>query len=161
MAKVSPRYFQLRYNKVVEVLLTDEEFSFILKDPSKKIDGDIYWKVNKRHLPAWSFRVPVATDHGWPLFIHGSFNPKTKSLSFVLVLQSEGRIYGLDMGKSHRNPQGKQVGRVHKHSWTESYRDKVAYVPADITSPASNPKAVWQEFCKEARIQHNGTLRIR
>ena len=142
-------------------MLTDEEFSFILKDPSKKIEGDIYWKVNKSHLPAWIFRVPVASDCGWPLFIHGTYNPKTNSLSFVLVLQSEGRIYGLDMGKSHRNPQGDQVGRKHKHSWTESNRDKEAYAPNDITSPASNPKAVWQEFCKEAKVHHNGSLRRR
>jgi hypothetical protein len=69
-----------------------------------------------------------------------------------------GRVYGLDIGKDHHNPQCEQVGEKHKHRWTERFRDKEAYVPHDITAPASDPVAVWQQFCIEARLEHNGKL---
>ena len=69
-----------------------------------------------------------------------------------------GRIYGLDLGKDHHNPQCNQVGEKHKHKWTEQFRDKQAYVPDDITEAASDPQAVWKQFCGEARLSHNGTL---
>ncbi|MGH8191833.1 MAG: DUF6978 family protein, partial [Rhodanobacteraceae bacterium] len=42
------------------------------------------------------------------------------------------RIYGLDLGKDHHNPQCNQVGEKHKHRWTDQYRDKEAYEPRDI-----------------------------
>jgi hypothetical protein len=31
-------------------------------------------------------------------------------------------------------------------------------VPPDITAPATEPEKVWEEFCQEARINHNGTM---
>ena len=139
-------------------MLTESEFSLILKDCSKRIEGDIAWNEGKNYLSAWTFRVAVESGFGWPLFVHGSFNPRILGLTFALILPSQGRIYGLDLGKSHRNPSGEQVGRKHKHSWSEQNKDKMAYTPTDITAPASDPSAVWRQFCVEARIQHNGKL---
>lgn len=146
---------------MVGTLLTDDEFSSILEDFSKRIEGDITWVEDKNHLPAWTFSVLVESEAGWPLSVNGSYNPRTRRLSYALILQTEGRIYGLDMGKRHRNPRGEQVGRKHKHRWSERYRDKVAYTPNDITASAADPAAVWREFCAEAQIQHNGNLRRR
>ena len=57
------------------------------------------------------------------------------------------------------NPTCEQVGEKHKHRWSERYGDKEAYVPVDVSAPASNPVAVWREFCAEARIRHDGRMR--
>jgi hypothetical protein len=58
------------------------------------------------------------------------------------------------------NPDGRLVGEKHKHRWTELHQAKEAYVPPDITSPVSDPVAVWTQFCAEASITHNGTLQV-
>jgi hypothetical protein len=69
-------------------------------------------------------------------------------------------VYGLDLGKDHHNPQCDQVGERHKHRWTEKLRDKEAYVPKDITESASEPVAVWIQFCAEAKLTHDGKLTV-
>ena len=138
--------------------LTQAEFEALLTDASKRIERDIAWQEDEDHSPSLEFRAEVASDSGWPLFVRGSFNPLIPALSFALILQNAGRIHALDLGKDHHNPECTQVGETHKHRWTEALRDKEAYVPADITAPASDPVAVWRQFCAEARIAHRGTL---
>jgi hypothetical protein len=91
--------------------------------------------------------------------VRGSYNPLIGALSYVLILQTVGRVYALDLGKEHYNPQCDHVCEKHKHRWTERFRDKEAYVPEDITANAADPVAVWRQFCAEARITHQGTLR--
>ena len=138
--------------------LTDAEFTSILRDSTKCINGDIVWREDMDHSPAWEFRAKVASQDGWPIFVKGRYNRDAGTLTYVLILKTEGRIYALDMGKDHRNPQGDVVGDKHKHRWSEAYRDKEAYVPDDLTAPVSDPVAVWTQFCDEARIRHNGKL---
>jgi hypothetical protein len=138
--------------------LTNAEFAALLDDPTKRIDGDIHWDDDEDHSPSVEFRVPVASDPGWPLFVRGSFNRLAGALSFALILQTAGRIYALDLGKDHHNPQCFRVGDLHKHRWAEQFRDKEAYVPKDITASVTDPVAVWRQFCVEARITHNGVL---
>jgi hypothetical protein len=138
--------------------LTNAEFSAMLEDTSKRISGDIEWREDEDHSPVLEFRASVESDTGWPLFVRGSYNRLAGALTYALVLKTEGRIYALDLGKDHHNPQCNQVGEKHKHRWTEQYRDKEAYVPDDITSPVTDPVAVWEQFCAEACIEHMGTL---
>ena len=138
--------------------LTNTEFATILNDTSKQLDGDIIWQEDEDHSPCVEFRAEVQSAAGWPLFVRGSYNPLIPALSYVLILKTAGRVYGLDLGKDHHNPQCNQVGEKHKHVWTERFRDKEAYVPADITASASDPVAVWGQFCVEAEITHNGTM---
>jgi hypothetical protein len=64
----------------------------------------------------------------------------------------------LDLGKDHHNPQCQQVGECHKHNWTERFRDKEAYVPADITASPAQPVDAWHQFCAEAGIDHQGQM---
>lgn len=90
--------------------------------------------------------------------MRGGFNPLIPALSFVLILKTAGRVYALDLGKDHHNPQCNQVGEKHKHKWTEQFRDKEAYVPHDITASASDPVEVWRQFCSEAKLTHMGRL---
>lgn len=143
---------------VEKVGLTNTEFEAILNDSSKRIDGDIVWQQDEDHSYAVEFRVEVQSDAGWPLVVRGSYNPLIPALSYVLILKTAGRVYALDLGKKHHNPQCVLVGEKHKHRWTERFRDKEAYVPGDITAPASDPVAVWKQFCTEANIHHTGVL---
>ena len=138
--------------------LTDVEWDSVLSDPSKRIDGDIEWVEDEYRSPARCFRAKVDSTAGWGLLVHGRYNPLAETLSYTLFLNTEGRIYGLDMGKEHHNPQCDRVGDPHKHRWSERYRDKEAYVPKDITAPISDPVSVWKQFCAEAGIDHNGQM---
>ncbi len=138
--------------------LTNAEFASILEDGSKRIEGNIAWCEDEDHSPTMEFRAEVLSAMGWPLFVRGSYNRLAGALTYALILKPEGRIYALDLGKDHHNPQCTQVGEKHKHRWTEQMRDKEAYVPADITAPVSDPVSVWREFCAEARIEHKGNL---
>ncbi len=38
------------------------------------------------------------------------------------------------------------------------YKDKQTYEPQDITANQDNPVAVWEQFCQEAIIHHNGIM---
>jgi len=139
--------------------MTKAEFEAILRDETKIIEGDIMWSEDEDHSPAVVFRTDVQTEAGWPLFINGNHNPLIPRTSYHLIHRQVGRIYGLDHGKEHPNPDGSgRVGEKHKHQWTEEFRDTCAYVPEDITAPPDDPVAVWEQFCREAGITHRGHM---
>lgn len=140
--------------------MTQAEFEAIVADASKRIDGNILWSEDEDHSPAVEFRAEVISAPGYPLFTRGSYNREARKLSYVLIHRGEGRIYGLCLGTDHHNPPCDYVGERHKHRWSESLRDKEAYVPADITVGANDLHAAWQQFCSEARIIHNGVLHL-
>lgn len=143
--------------------LTDAEFAAILDGP-KLINGDIRWETSPDRSGNLIFRKDVETgfelgEHSG-LFLTGFHNPRVPTLSFALVLSPEGRIYGLDIAsQNHTNPDGSLVGSKHKHRWKEGSNERQAYVPVDITAQASDPVAVWVQFCREARIEHRGVMR--
>jgi hypothetical protein len=137
----------------------DEEFEVLINDVSKQINENIAWVESPSRSAVVEFKkVKVDSEEGYPLFINGSYNRIIFALSFTLVHRKFGRIYGLDLGKDHRNPDGRLVGEKHKHRWSEIFRDKQAYRPDDITESATSPVGVWQQFCMEANIVHNGTI---
>lgn len=138
--------------------LTNAEFDAILADRSKRIVGDLTWSEDEDHSPSVEFRAEVSSGPGWPLFVRGSYNPLAGALTYVVILKTTGRICGLDLGKDHHNPTCENVGDKHKHQWREQFKDKQAYVPGDITAPASDPVAVWRQFCAQCNIEHQGTL---
>jgi hypothetical protein len=137
---------------------TEMELAAILDDTSKEIVGDICWSEDEDHSPSVDFRAEISSQVGYPLFIRGSFNPLAQTLTFAIIHASSRRIYALDLGKDHHNPDCRNVGEKHKHRWTDRFRDKEVYVPADITAPALDPVAVWQQFCTEAKINHRGAM---
>jgi len=137
---------------------TETELAALLADTSKAITGDISWAEDEDHSPAMEFRAEITSQAGYPLFVRGSFNPLAETLTFALIHASSRRIYALDLGKDHHNPSCTDVGEKHKHRWTDRFKDKDAYVPDDITQLATNPVAVWTEFCAEAKITHNGVM---
>lgn len=139
-------------------MITQQEFKSILADPSKRIEGDIFWNHDKDHSPAVEFRVSLLSDPGWPIVVVGRYNPSAGTLGYALIHKGAGRIYALDLGADHHNPSCQRVGEKHKHRWSEAFRDKEAYVPGDISAPWNQPVAVWQEFCREAAITHHGVM---
>ena len=139
-------------------MITLLEYESIIADPTKRIEGDLDWReVDDRH-PACTFRASVLSDEDHPLEIVGRWNPMAGKLSYVLLYRGAGRIYALDLGSAHRNPDGERLEDTHKHRWTAEYRDKDAYVPEDITATWDRPLEVWQQFCAEAKIDHRGAL---
>jgi hypothetical protein len=139
-------------------MISQQEFDAILADTSKRIAGDIEWREDADHSPAREFRVELRSDPGWPIVVVGRFNPYAGTLSYALIHRGAGRIYALDLGADHHNPTCQRLGEKHKHRWTEAFRDKEAYVPADITATWDNPVEVWRQFCAEVGIVHDGQM---
>ena len=138
--------------------LTQNEFEAILADDTKRIDGEISWSEDEDHSPSVEFRAEVQSDSGYPLFIRGSYNALAETVTFALIHRGAGRIYALDLGKDHHNPDCHNVGRKHKHRWKEPVRDKEAYGPEDITASANDPVGVWRQFCVEAKLEHAAAM---
>ena len=136
------------------------DFETLLEDPSKTIDGDIIWADDEDHSPALEFHVPLQSAAGMALFVRGSLNALAHTLSFMIIHRAWGRIYGLDLGKEHHNPNCTFVGETHKHRWTERFRDKHAYAPGDVTAAADDPLTAWRQFCEEAKIVHKGVMKL-
>lgn len=138
--------------------ISQQEFETILDDHTKAITEDIKWIEDEDHSPALEFRINVESEAGYPLFVVGRYNYLAGTLSYALIHRSAGRIYALDLGADHHNPDCNHVGEKHKHRWQEGFRDKQAYVPEDITEPWDKPVIVWDQFCTEARILHNAKM---
>ena len=70
--------------------------------------------------------------------VRNSGNPASDHHLGEAVHRGAGRVYGLDLGQDHHNPE--------------------AYPPGDITASLDDPVEVWRQFCGEARITHHGAL---
>ncbi|MEK6323338.1 MAG: hypothetical protein AABN33_16985 [Acidobacteriota bacterium] len=138
--------------------MNQSDFEALLSDTTKRILTDISWGEDEDHSPAVEFRVEVESDPGYPIFVRGSYNALIGTLSYTFIHRGSGRVYALDLGKDHHNPDCNHVGEKHKHRWNEPVRDKEAYVPADITAAVTDPVDVWRQFCAEANISHQGTM---
>ena len=138
--------------------LSQQEFDAIIADDTKVIWGNIVLEGGP-NSPTREFRIDIESDEGYPIFIKGWYNPASGKLSYAIIHRSVGRIYGLDLGADHQNPDGLRVGEKHKNYWTPGYRDKWAYMPEDISATWDRPIAVWGQFCAEANLRHSGTIR--
>ena len=138
--------------------LTQQAFEALLADADKRVVGDIEWHRDEDHSPARVFRADVVSQHGYPLFVNGRWNPKAGTLSYALIHRGVGRVYGLDLGAEHHNPDCKLVGETHEHRWTEAFRDKVATGLAGKTVAWDRPSEAWTRFCSESAITHRGRM---
>ena len=135
--------------------LSQSEYEEIINDGNKIVEGDITWTPSN-NPDAQTFRVDVESDK--PLFVQGWYNPMSGKLSYTIVHRGVGRIYSLDLGAAHSNPDGQRVGERHKNYWRDGHSDW-AYVPQDITAPLNRPLEVWEQFCTEANIRHLGSMK--
>ena len=138
--------------------LSESDVLAIIGDTSKVIEGDIEWQAQTTMRHAQRFRVPVSSEVWDGLMLQGWFSPAARKLSYTLFIPEHGRIYGLDLGAEHVNPDGERVVGTHKVRWTAEHGDRLGYVPADITVDWSEPVLVWQQFCAEANLSHVGTI---
>ena len=136
--------------------LSQQEFESIVNDATKVILEDIRWEG--QDTPSRQFKVEIDSEDKHPIFVKGWYNPRSGKLSYSIIYRSVGRIYGLDLGADHQNPDGEFVGEKHKNYWKPGSRDKWAYVPEDITETWNRPAAVWVQFCAEANLRHLGTI---
>ena len=139
------------------MILSQQEYDAIISDETKIITGDIIWDGNP-NSPTRRFRIDIDSNVGQPLFVDGWCNFYSGKLSYSIIHRSVGRIYGLDLGADHQNPDGRFVGEKHKNYWVSGFRDKWAYVPDDITGSWQDTSKVWRQFCSEARINHRGEM---
>ncbi len=139
-------------------MIAQEDFDALLANPAKEVRGDVIWTRHQGGAPAVSFRAEVHVDPPIPLRVIGRFNPGTRKLSFALIHGRAGRIYGLDLGATHRNPDKTILRGTHKHRWQENSGDRIAYRPNDITAEWDDPVSVWKQFCAEANLRHSGVL---
>ena len=137
--------------------LSQQEYDAIIADETKRIEDDIVWASDQNSL-ATTFRINIDSDEGYPLFLQGWYNPYSGKLSYTIIFRGVGRIYGLDLGAEHINPDGGAVGDPHKNYWCPGFRDKWAYMPDDITHPWSCPVDVWRQFCAEVNLEHRGKM---
>ena len=137
--------------------LSQQEYDAIISDPTKIIRENIRWEGNSNSTRR-EIRIDIESDEGHPIFLKGWYNSSSGKLSYAIIHRSVGRIYGLDLGADHQNPDGKSVGEKHKNYWVPGHRDKWAYVPEDITESWERPAEVWRQFCAEALLTHSGTM---
>ena len=58
----------------------------------------------------------------------------------------------------HPNPDGTIIRGPHKHKWNETYEDRQAYVPDDISFGDINRE--FQDFLKQCNIRLLGTYAL-
>lgn len=98
---------------------------------------------------------------GYPaIWVVGQYIYTAEKISFSLICEDIGQIYGLDIGQSHRNPESRvRIGDVHKYRWTDKYQDKWAYEPTDPIPSCEDPVGVWKAFCAQICLGHRGVLK--
>lgn len=60
--------------------ISQQEFEVILADDTKEIAQDLAWAEDEDHSPTREFRAPVASEHGYPLFVVGRYNARAGTL---------------------------------------------------------------------------------
>ncbi len=143
------------------MIFTENEYEAIMSDQSKKIIENIIWNGQSQSSLRVTFRAQVLSHSEYPIVIDGRYNRLKKTLTYSIIHQQiPKRIFGLDMGQNHRNPDGQLVGINHIHYWTNNYEDRCAYSAEDyIHSSVNNPGDVWDEFCDMANINFEGVMR--
>lgn len=130
--------------------LTQQELDAILSDNAKEITEDIDWKGDNRSTSK-KFRREIKSNSGYPIFVDRWYGPDSEKLSYAIIYRGVGRIYGLDLGAEHRNPDGKFVGEKHKHRWQQGAGVKWAYDSQDIT-------ALWNQPVMESARKGMGAI---
>lgn len=134
-----------------EPILSEAEAERIITLP-KGIIGPNQWRQGDDGN--WYMEMPVQVEEQLPLRLYGRFNPRTGNYSFILFF---GRLNlrRLDAGKRHHNPECDNVGTIHKHKWTDRFRDKWAYEPSEMNSNVSITES-FDRFLTECKVTLEG-----
>ncbi len=88
---------------------TDVDFEENISDKSKEIRKVIVWKADTDYPVAKEFRTKINLESGCSVVAHGPSNSLFGKLSYSKNHQGIARIYGLDLGADHRNPNDVRV----------------------------------------------------
>jgi hypothetical protein len=132
---------------VPDYSLTEAEAERILHLP-KWVDTELQWRQNENG--DWIMRAPVLADEQIPLTWYVRFNPRTGNYTSILFWQ-QINLRRLDVGKRHHNPDCRDVGRMHKHRWTDAVRDHMAYEPGEM-SQQDDVGTTLQKFLAECEV---------
>jgi len=139
--------------------ITEQMVASIMHAP-KAITEEIKWSAKRDRDHVLEFIVPIETsDPNIKLQLVANMNTKIRKFSLTIVYNGIARIKSLDIGKGHKNPPDRRVnvGKKHKHTWTDAWKDQWAYKPDDITDGAPFEQVFW-EFLKECNITFEGNL---
>jgi hypothetical protein len=133
---------------VADTILSEAEAERIIGMP-KRIVGSSQWR--KRGDGNWYMEMPVEAEEQLPLRLYGRFNPRTGNYTFIFFC-GEVNLRRLDVGKRHHNPECEDIGEVHKHKWTNRFRDKWAYEPVEVrtTDPIAMAFGIFLNECSIA-----------
>jgi hypothetical protein len=137
-----------------ELTITEQEANRII-EMDKTIEDSIKWTKKPQREGIYEFIVPVEIDDPYTkLTLIVNRNEKNQKFSFTILYNSTVRIKSLDIGKGHKNPPDRKqnVGKKHKHTWTNEWKDQWAYKPDDITDGADF-RQVFKEFLIECNIK--------
>jgi len=109
--------------------------------------------------------IPILSEIREPLALRIRIMSSTPWSSHYLLIWGT-RLTGcvnlrrLDLRDDHRNPDGAEVwtARTHKHTWSESHADCMAYTPTDIphdpdlTVGVDEYRQVFEAFCAECYV---------
>lgn len=131
--------------------ITQEEANILLKMGKFKVD-DNEWSLP---IGGNKISVPLQSKNNKEKFVLDA-NSSRLCLS-KLTLQNRTRetivLCRLDLGATHRNPDGEEVPAPHIHIYKEGYDDKWAYpLPMDIFSNANDKWQLLIDFMKYCNI---------
>lgn len=137
--------------------MNEEELETLIAS-RKTVEDDVIWRRDQDHSLGWEFRVDcILEEH--TMMVVGSCCKIASVVTFAIIHRPHGRVYGLDIGKDHRNQDGSMVGEKHKHKIKDGDIN-YAYEPIDITAKPDDLRTLWQQFCAEANIEHSGKFGV-
>lgn len=139
----------------MDTIISEKEVEDIFDNCDKIIKEDIKWIQKNDKKYTIEFNVPIEVNYPGKFVLIGTYNYSLNRFTFTILYNNEFRIKALDIGKGHKNPDKKRIGKKHKHKWTDKYKDKWAYEPNDITTGASIEQ-IFYEFLKECNIIYTG-----
>jgi len=106
-------------------------------------------------------RGEVANSVGFDLALEVTWSPKTGKASLCLfarrVKPGWSRLYGIDLGDDHHNPDCNNTGDPHRHNrWSVTYGDRFGSGAPDLKGK-SVPEA-FDIFVSECNISVRGAL---
>jgi hypothetical protein len=144
-------------------MLPESHVDQLVSRPSA-LTEDVRWTPQKSN-PRWvQFAVFLDAPTDTSLRLAMTVNTRNPGFYAILLLRGDQVLRRLDVRGSHRNPPAasgeKWLAATHKHRWTDSFADKVAYTAADISTPPtfdrSEYEGTFRAFCNECNITFSG-----
>jgi hypothetical protein len=143
--------------------VTDQVVAAIL-DPSAGLglQVPVRWKDRPSALRA---QMAVSNAPGLPLFVGMQVTKMSPWKPTAYLMLENEHLRRLDVNGSHTNrtpDRERWVRRTHKHRWSETHSDAVAYTPPEIptipipTVTGQQLRAVFEAFLAECHIQTRG-----